>query len=359
MLVYGLMRRRRLGLWAAHLLIPVAVIAAYCIAARALYGINPLTDAAVYSQNKVLLPARTGLAALTFTGACIAVAFFFAPRLWSRWGLLAWAGAAVAAIAALSLPGQVPGTPPSFDDGNAWPVAVQTGTALVTGLSILLLAAWNLKRRPDADSVLLFSWIMGTFAFVWLINWTVSARVILPMAPAVAIILMIRIHVREQASPTRAAPLAVPLILAGLLSLSVAAADWATANAGRTAANRVCDRYLPKAGSLWFQGHWGFQYYMQKRGAKAIDVTSTIVPPGDYIAMPLGNTDLTPVPEKLADTEDILEIQTGRLIGTVRASSGAGFYSSLFGALPYVIAPQTPQTYWVFAATCPIDWSKV
>ena len=45
----------------------------------------------------------------------------------------------------------------------------------------------------------------------------------------------------------------------------------ALANTTRVAAVAIHDRYGNSRQSLWFEGHWGFQYYLEARGAKAVE----------------------------------------------------------------------------------------
>jgi hypothetical protein len=269
--------------------------------------------------------------------------------------LLAWAALAAAAVAALSVIESVPGATRAFDAQNASGVKIQMGLMLTAGLSILVLAVLNLLRRPDAESVLLFLWVVGTFWFAGFVNWTVNARSILPVAPAVGILLMRQIDARDKARPSfAAAPAVIPLILAGALSFSLARADWIAAAAARKAAVEVCIRYLSSDTNLWFQGHWGFQHYMQKLGAKPLDGARTRLPRGATVILPLGNTNILPLPPRSFEIRETLRMQVAPCIATMSESSGAGFYSSRsFGPLPYVLGPQPPDTYHVLQTVCP------
>ena len=74
------------------LAIPVLALVGYQFATRALYGHGLLADAGVYAtaihQSSILLNFKSVLAALAFTGGCLAVVTFFAPLLWSGRQLL-------------------------------------------------------------------------------------------------------------------------------------------------------------------------------------------------------------------------------------------------------------------------------
>ena len=90
--------------------------------------------------------------------------------------------------------------------GEAWwkPYALLRGTSrawlgaevifwAVGGVSVLGLAAADAWQRRDADAYLLAARVWGTFLFASFINWTVNGRSLLPMAPAVAILLARRL----------------------------------------------------------------------------------------------------------------------------------------------------------------------
>ena len=54
----------------------------------------------------------------------------------------------------------------------------------------------------------------------------------------------------------------------------------------------------PRPDRLWFEGHWGFQYYMEWQGAKPLDYGKLLsLVPHDVIAVPVGeNCCLIPLP---------------------------------------------------------------
>lgn len=137
-------------------------------------------------------------------------------------------------------------------------------------LSILRYAVSEFIRTKEALSFLLMLWIAGTFVFVVFVNWTVSARTILPMLPAVSILIMQTAEGRLNAARRLA------VIFAALaLSLSIAAADASYANSAREAASRIKEKYASQ--HVWFDGHWGFQYYMEGYGFRAVDASSSAV----------------------------------------------------------------------------------
>src|SRR5262249_16650518 len=144
------------------------------------------------------------------------------------------------------------------------------------------------------DSMLLFLWIFGTFVFAGFINWSTNGRSMLPMVPVMGILLMRRIEQREAAKIQRRSlqRVLIPLVPAALIALAVTWADYRLANSARTVAKEIDKRYDGHSRKIWFQGHWGFQYYMEQHGATAIDVKRWTITPGDITIVPTNNTNL-------------------------------------------------------------------
>src|SRR5262249_8331402 len=108
--------------------------------------------------------------------------------------------------------------------------------------------------------------------FAGYVNWTCNGRSVLPMVPALGILLMRRIEDASKESPagnTRWMWLLLPAAAAGL---AVAWADFCFANAGRTGSGLVTEICRPGENGRLFLSHWGFQYYMQQAGAKPVDI---------------------------------------------------------------------------------------
>jgi 4-amino-4-deoxy-L-arabinose transferase-like glycosyltransferase len=119
LLAYSIVRERRLGWWAAYLLIPVALLVGCDWVARSLYGHGLLFDAGSYAleaHSRTGLTVR-GLTTIVFTGGCVATVLFYAPLLWSRKGL--FLGALVTVLVAVVLLAmKTLGSFPLYSDGQ-------------------------------------------------------------------------------------------------------------------------------------------------------------------------------------------------------------------------------------------------
>ena len=128
----------------------------------------------------------------------------------------------------------------------------------LAGAGLLAAACVEAIRFRDRPSLLLALWILGVFVFAAFVNWSANGRSILPMAPAIGILAARAIQRRPMRRLGTAA-----ILFSAVLSLLLAASDFQIANASRTAASLVTAQkqdHLP----VWFDGHWGFQWYMER-----------------------------------------------------------------------------------------------
>src|SRR5262245_39217367 len=187
--------------------------------------------------------------------------------------------------------------------------------------------------------------VAGTFAFATFVNWTINGRSILPLTIVAGILISRRLE-RRTGSRNTGPALVWPLVGSAVLSLLVAYADVAFANTARTAAERIYASY-GVGRKIWFQGHWGFQYYMQQMGAVPIDVKAFTPMVGDVVVVPGTNTNLYGMP-KAWPVLRTLDIPSSNWLSTMSFELGAGFYADVFGPLPFVVAPVKPEQVKIF-----------
>jgi hypothetical protein len=229
------------------------------------------------------------------------------------------------------------------DNPNRWIVAVQIGLFAAGGLLVLLLAGKDLREHLDPGSLLLALWIGGTFVFAAFLNWTISARILLPAAPAVAILLVRRMEALGTLSNPggpRRAWLAVGCSL--IVAWSAAWGDYRLAAAARAAAALPFDRIAPGHGTVWFAGHWGFQYYMEQTGAKPLTKGETTVAAGDVIVAPYRNADVFVPPAGIIEPKGNQSLPVSSRVTTMETFLGAGFYTDNFGPLPFAFGDVRP-----------------
>ena len=342
LLVYSCSRIRKLGSWLMYLLIPILIIAVYEVVTYKLYGHGLVRDAFSYANHvheaAILFKVFTGL---SFVGGCCAIVIFFIPSIW-RAG--AWGGLIVVLFVFVTiwvLPRSWLASASSlahFDIRLLWSLFA------FCGLVILALPLIEWTRLRDSDSLLLLLWVWGTFVFC-ILNWTTNGRSILPMLPAVALLLFRRLELVDLPKPIA---INTAFVLAAVLSLLVGFADYRLADSGRIAVTKIKAQFASfPATTIWFQGHWGFQYYAQENGFVPFDVNHPLMRSGDLMILPSNNTNLKPNPENTFDRTAIIEVPVLPGIATMNRELGAGFYMDILGPLPFSFGTVPPEKYYI------------
>jgi len=337
---YTLVRHRRFTYQLLFLLIPVTVIIMYEVMTKTKYGEGLFSNAIIYPWDRRRSAEKHLFAqfiiGLSFTGGCLFPAVFYVLFLKSRRVLIS--GLAIFVVLLLLL---YFGIGRGLATGS---IAIPAPEALFAtiGIGILALAVTDVAQRRTSDSILLSLWVIGTFFFAAIMNWSITARTLLPMAPAVMILLLRRFNT-SQASNGRA--LWWPLLPAALVSLLVTTADYKLANTARLASSYFQNQFQTEPGTVWFEGHWGFQYYMEQWRAKPVDQNEGGIVSGDVVIIPVNNTNIS-LPATPGRPEQVNFPQF--LLATMSPETGAGFYSSRWGPLPWLLARIPPEPYLVF-----------
>jgi 4-amino-4-deoxy-L-arabinose transferase-like glycosyltransferase len=394
---YTLAQGSRFRRWFLALFIPALVVFIYHWITKSMYGESLLIDAAIYraqsSSDAATWLATAIIMSLSFLGGCVASVFFYSPLLWSRRAL--GAGAALAGLSLLLYFTGVIRDSLEIASEMREPVVIQTVFFAVAGIGVLALAVADLRTHRDARSLLLFLWVTGTWFFMTFLNWTINGRTILPLAPAAGILLMRRIDRRYgPASPRVDLRLYWPLVPAAALSLVTAAADYRFAQTARTASGAIGKHVLDQAHGdamfwagmafqpgfmsqlisieslgqlesghsqapvIWFSGHWGFQFYMEKFGGQAADITTFTAEPGDVLIVPRNNTNPVEIRTEFQRERTPLEVGRPPWLATMSFPAGAGFYCSLAGPVPFAFGPIPGEVYDVIEFTRSISPPK-
>jgi 4-amino-4-deoxy-L-arabinose transferase-like glycosyltransferase len=342
---YSIFQKRRVGVWVLFLLIPAVFLGGYQWLTHTLYGRGLLSDAASYAigyrwTEGENLFSKT-LIGLAFVGGSITTALFYSPLVWSRRALVYGVIVTILSVFAVSIMQKAGVSPIRYAGSIRWGFVVQLCLMVVGGGSILCLGIMDFHRHRDADSLLLLLWVFGTFVFACFINWAVSVRSVLPIIPAAGILVARRVSRYEKTVTLW------PLIPAAIVALAVCWADYTLAGTARTAAEKINRRFEKYPGRVWFQGHWGFQYYMEAKGYQAIDFDRPKPAQGDILIVPSNNSFLRQVPAEYAGMIQSLQLKPCRWLATMTGGD-AGFYSDEWGAIPYALGPVRAEKYSVF-----------
>jgi 4-amino-4-deoxy-L-arabinose transferase-like glycosyltransferase len=352
LLIYSLTARQGKRHRALLLAIPVVILALYQYATIRLYGRGLLLDAASYATEtrKATSLLTTLLVGLSFTGGCLLSALFYAPLLWGKRAMAA--AALFVAGGAFLLPFvKVPHAPEKL----TWGFTLQLSLLIAAGAHILALALLDLRKRRDADSLLLFLWVTGTFIFATFVNWSTNGRSILPMAPAIGILVARHLEYRHGERYGGLTCATFPLAPALLVALAVTWSDYRLADTARSAAGELSRIRGRNPSPSWFQGHWGFQYYMEKAGGKALDIKHPSISPGDLMIIPGYNTNIDPEYMKSCRVLGALKLTASSILTTNNGAAGAGLYSNSFGPVPFVIGNVPDEAYYVLEVPGPVQ----
>ncbi len=354
LLLYSIIRERRVGPWIVYLLLPVAALGGYEYWTKALYGKGLLGGAAQYAESYNSQGFYKALAGLSFAGGCALPALTFAPVVWSRRGLLF--GAAVAGIAGLIVGTGGTSMPSNIAPDHRVVLSLQLALFVAGGVGALALAFADLRRNRDARSVLLLAWVLGTWVFASFVNWSVNARSVLPMIPAVGILLARRLEVLGSfAGKRQIAKLVVPLAVSAAVALWVTWADANLANSARLAAQYVRD-HLSKPGiNVNFEGHWGFQYYMQAYQYQPLNFRDFRVGNGDLVVIPENSSyaEVQSIPAHVVASRAVFNVPVKGGMTTMNRAWGSGFYSDAWGPLPYSVGRALFERYTVLQLQIP------
>lgn len=387
LLLVTLVRRRKLTTELLWLLPPSLLLAGYDSLTAHLYFEGGFSQAVKYARQSAPTPgwgARCwkGITALAYAGGgSLGLLCLLPALLRSGWKL----GAGLLA-GGLLIWGIQAGNPellrPQGSRAVTWDLAVQAGLFVSVGSFVVWLCLndmWQTWRTRaslgDAQnaaaalsgSVLLAAWLLGTLIFAGGVNWTINGRSLLPLIPAAGI-LVARRSERESVPWTpgwlrwlpagkvlgrgwqhlfgsfRPAALALLILPGGMIGWLVAQADYSAAQAQRQAAHLALEVPIQAGKRCWFDGHWGFQYYMEAGGGMPLAQHGPTLRAGEYVVLPTNNTLNSHLPAEALEIQQNFQIVCSNWAYTQSAVRRAGFYSDLWGPLPYVLGSE-----WIHA----------
>jgi hypothetical protein len=344
LLAYLVLHRPAVRWPLSYLSLPVALLFAYDAAMRWQYGHSVLYGASSYalSAGSDWAYLSRGLISLAFIGGCLATVIFYAPFLWSWKSCLGGVLAFVVLTTVFAADPSLIGFPLSAESAASGAVMIQFAFFVVSGIGFLTLAVVDVRRTRDADGCMLFFWLAGTFVFCWIFNWTINGRSILPMAPVASILMVRRLSLRH---PTLGlAAQYAPLGLTLLVSMAVTWADYSVADSQRAAAAEFSRRYTSNRDTILFAGHWGFQYYMETYGFRPLDVHADPTP-GSTVILPINNTNVPQLNDSAP--REIFHMPVSRWLSTMQSAVGAGFYTCVWGPLPFAVGNVPDELYYI------------
>lgn len=206
---------------------------------------------------------------------------------------------------------------------------------------------WYLALRPETwrhnpeafREAALILWVLATLA-VPLVYVHFASKYLLYAQPP---LILLTLKALSSAEIRWRKPLAALLPAALALSLAVAHADFRLADVYRRKAQEMASAYSPWRGNLWFMGHWGWQYYLEKKGILPLPATTFAeagLKEGDVIlrAAYASPQPIFPSLHERIQIRKYVPVFEVFPIRTMNQQSRAGFYSNIWGPLPFSIS---------------------
>ncbi len=204
--------------------------------------------------------------------------------------------------------------------------------------------AWSAPAELRNELVLLVYWAWSSAAFVIVLAPFMSTRhVLLSLAPG----LLLVAH-RLERWLTRPWCIGTAVLGAALGGLLAAGDIWG-ANSYRDAAASV-RAGLPATATVWFSGHWGWQWYAREAGMRQIASNHPQVVVGDYLVYPRAiHQQIPPVGVTLSlESSVVLE---RCCVASYFAGKAASFYRSTHKVLPWSMSRTPFDTIDVYRVT--------
>jgi hypothetical protein len=231
---------------------------------------------------------------------------------------------------------------------------------MVNGIILLsrALATWfkpELLKNPD--TLFLLIWLSIALAFVIKGTHFNAMRFVIIFLPPLILLLF---HLSKETLRFKQFTI-MNLGLTLILALSISFADVQFANLYRDASKNLVqkirameeqDPETDKNGRIWFFTHWGFQYYMNALGGQNFNFEKAHeLKKGDWIINTLNahRNFFPPQINNILRKEKEIVINGAWPIKTMNRSLGAGWYSDIWGPLPFAINQSAPlEVFTIF-----------
>jgi hypothetical protein len=234
-------------------------------------------------------------------------------------------------------------------------------SVLILGLVMRL--GWQSARERDWTLLPLVVWILAGLAFQYGLMFS-AVRYVLFLAPPIILLAL-----RNSSWAPRGGWLPV---LLGVNLLFVAALGFADAQQASVYSSVVADEIRPRleksGGRLFFDGHWGFQYYASQIGGVPFDeLRAPSLRIGDLVVVahnPWSKLTHPPHAPELDIETTTLTIPNSGFLRTLSCDAGANFYSSVASGcdrptlLPFGFSREPAESFVFYSIRKPGAWNR-
>jgi 4-amino-4-deoxy-L-arabinose transferase-like glycosyltransferase len=335
--LYALLRRKpRDVFWLA---IPVLIVAVWCVQTQFLYGqVHPLYLLLERSNDSNILWEDKWFGGLTILGS----ALFLQPViLYMAGATRRWRVLPVTVILAVAL--------------GAWAyqfyasnLDLQFQLWLFLGLVLIVGAARAVvEERFSIVTIFLGTWFSAHLLFsVFFVPFQAVRHLLVALVPL--LILLFRWFERSPQHWRTVRTLAAGLLcLQGVVALAVNVSDYQYADSYRRFARRAVEMFQGQPKTVWFVGHWGWQFYAGRAGFRMMNRDGPYPTTGDVLIWPqkvhVGDVmSANPDLRLRLELVNSFEYRTGLPIRTMNVEAGAGFYATIRRRIPYRFDIRSP-----------------
>jgi 4-amino-4-deoxy-L-arabinose transferase-like glycosyltransferase len=229
---------------------------------------------------------------------------------------------------------------------------VVVGSCLAILIGQLARHGFRPEDRETHAPALLMAWLLGSAAFVVIFAPFLAVRHVLPAIP-VALLLIGTPSAAIGWKSTTGHVLAMVATVG--LGIALALSDWLLADVYRQEAPRLAERLreTPQT-TIWYVGHWGWQWYAERAGFRRYDPGRSEVRAGDYLVIPemVPRQDIDPGVMARLHRIDSVVIPSGRgtILRTARKTPQFGYYALLSQALPWTPTTEPLEEFTILRA---------
>lgn len=371
LMIYTVWKERRVTRKHYWFLIPVAMLMLYDLSSWVLYDKSFILDIVAFSTFHASSAPQGSMVKKTFVALAFAGGLYLPALLVSLWSetrsvLIGVTLVLLAFVGYVFIRGGIDDSYMMYGlRGVRWGFVAHQVIFTVAGVYMFMLGALQLWKAADADTILLCSLIGGIFVFGGFVNWSVNARALLPMVPAVAIVIVRRIEALESVRMGRVGEVML-VTMAVVLSLAVGYGDYTFAGASRSFAADIHEEMQNVDGTVWYDGHLGFQWYMHRAGYQALDFYPSsdddtdeeqingpenvleVASPGDVLIGWQNANLMKSPPGNRIDSMESYSYPGSSLASTFDSARNTGFYGKPTILLPYRLGQAPPQRFRVY-----------
>ncbi len=355
LIFYTLLIERKITKDILFFAIPIVLLYFYNEMTGVFYGVKLISSAVVYSGEIEKIVSRPSLfyqilTSLTYLGGCFLTYIFFIIKI-NELKKYAYIFLFIFSLSLLLYLNQSVFSHVIFkEERYDFFLILHYVLYFILGLYLLYIIISETMHNRSIEYLMLLIWFFGGLVFVVFFNWTISGRNFLPILAPVSIFVASRMQFfNSNKNNNEALFFSIRMVLSLALSLLVVLSDYNLANAQREVSKIFKERFNSIDRNVWFQGHWGLQYYLERNGSFPIDLNHNEFKENDIAIIPLNNTNVYLFPkDSFFYKVDTIDFNFIGPFTTMSSMAMTGFYWGNYGPLPFSFTRNPMEQYLIY-----------